>query len=99
MSERPKTHQERAEAVASVLACPTHTYKHPETGEEKTAAELIARETYPTELVEAARELLDQVEADHAHLMGDHEGMPDSPEVVDLLRQARTALALYPEAP
>jgi len=90
-----RTHRERAETVAGVLSLRTHRYRHPPTGDERTAAELIARETYPAELVEAARALLRLVRAESRYREGRHGeefGFPECDE-------ADAALALYPEEP
>jgi hypothetical protein len=88
------THRERAESLAEHLMLPTDIYTHLETLEEATGAEVIAREMYPTELVEALRELLDRTDG----LSDTTSGQP-SAQLKRAIDQARDALDLYKEIP
>lgn len=78
MSERPKTHQERAERVLDIIS----TVPPYRDNTEKT--EIIAGGTYPTELVAAARAVLEEAE---------RAGWSEP------LCNLETVLTLYPEAP
>ena len=78
MSERPKTHQERAE-IALTLASGAHPRI------EAARVDIVARETYPTELVDAALRVL----APH-----------QTPETLDkALADLDAALAPYEDKP
>ena len=60
------------------------------TDERNANATLIAA---APDLLKACEALIEQVEADHAHLMGDHEGACDDPHVIDTANAARAAIA------
>lgn len=91
---KPLTHQDRARKAAEALGPhPNSTaYGEPEAcqvaREEK--AELIARETFPEELLEAINALLGEVELKRK-MQGSEGHFGEAAE------QARTALALYEE--
>ena len=74
MSEKPKTHQERAEK-ASYLVIPAAVDEW-----RAQAVRMIARETFPIELVEAARGMLER-----------HQTQEQWDEAEDRLRSAMEA--------
>lgn len=75
-----KTHRERAERAADLVGAPS-----------PSSVALIARETQPTELVEAAQALLDRTEGIVLDDKGEDDRLARDEE------RLRAALALYPE--
>lgn len=89
------THQERAIAAAKRI----HSHAHPEWT--KRAVEAIARETFPRELVEAARKRAgecSECQGDSEVGKNDDFGNPGSMPC-DHCADLRDALALYEETP
>lgn len=89
------THQERAERVRELLRIPPNKTFRVTPGERRYAMNIIAREMYPRELVEAARCTLFNAELSPDPRMG---GATDVYLVpTDDIEALRLALALYPE--
>lgn len=64
---------------------------------DKILLELIGLRDVAKELARVLSKARAEIEADHEHLMGDHEGAMDSPEIIDLLKEIDAALDAHKE--
>lgn len=86
------THQERAERVRELLRIPPNKTFRVTPGEWRYAMNIIAREMYPRELVEAAKSLLRIVEGEA--MIRDRHGEEFAATEI---HEARAVLSLYPK--